>query len=339
MKHKIFFLSLFLLFTVNNLFSQDPIFTNSRTNSKIYNPAVYGLFHNLAFSTNYRNLYAGIGSDFSDLNGNFEFRIQDKTEKSLAMGCGINLTRFYEGMGVVTTNLANINYNFIYLIDRHQNFFSLGFKAGIINKNLNQTNFIFSDQLDPVLGNVLPTAYVFNGKDNLTTHDFGAGFSFYYEDFLKFTNYNNIEFSINHISFPVTSFENTNMTRLSPLLIFSYNAGFINDKRQILTVIKPNLFFAYQKKTTNLIIGSDISFNMLTVGTGLRIINANINKNQSFIIFKAGFLSNNFDILYNYELSFLNSLNAIAIHEVSLNFYIENFNDMNINKILPKNKK
>jgi len=336
MKHKTFFLSIILLFTINNIFSQDPIFSNSRINSKIYNPAVYGLFRNWAVSTNYRNLFEGIGSEFSDANLNFEFRFNEKQQKFGAMGGGLNATKFYEGMGAITTNLINLNYNFIYIIDKSKNFFSLGIKAGIINKTLNQSNFIFSDQLDPVLGNVLPTSYTFNGIDNVTKLDFGAGLCFYYENLSKYEDYYNIEFAVNHISFPVTSFENTNMTQLTPLIVFAYNSGYIFDNSRTLKILKPNFFLAIQKKTTNIIVSTDYSIKNISIGAGIRNINFNFSKNQAFLILRAGIISNKFDILYNYEHAVLNSFKAFGIHEISLNIYLERNNNMNINKVTRK---
>jgi len=334
-KHIIYLLLILTLLNIK-LNAQDPIFVSNRACSKVYNPAVYGLLENFGVSFNYRHLYPILNTRFSEYSFNTDLRLNEKsnsTNDGLIIGTGINASRYFESSGALQTNQANINLSVTHIINRHRNFFSFGLRGGIINKALDRNNLIFSDQLDPVLGNIYQSSILYDETKKITTHDIGAGFCLYLEDLLFY--YQLIELSVNHISYPNVSFDDNDVYRFPALFTFSYTSAIKIDRGQTngVYLLKPKVFYSYQKKNSNLIVGTDFAIQMFTLGANLRLRNLEIKENQTFINLSTAFNAKNFSLIYNFEFPFTNSISAMGIHEISLNFYIENNNNMNINDI------
>ena len=306
-----------VFFTIQ-LKAQDPAFSQFQTTEYIENPAFAGFNSDFRVALNYRILYPNIPAEFT----NYAFSI-DGNIPNLGIGIGVNVLRFTEGNGTLNTTLAGLSFSKIIKLKRGM-YMSLGLNGGIINRSSNVDNFVFSDQLDPVLGNIHPSSAPISNL-NILQPNFSAGIAFIYK--LKKTTHL-IGVSADHLNTPKTSLIEGLDNRYPMSFRIRYLAK-IKTKNNILrfkTYLHPSFKFITQRISHEYVVGSALSLDFLHLGLYFRSKNIPDVKNQSFLIFSTGFvLKENFSkFIYTYEFVLNSFYSSGGIHEIGMVFNINN---------------
>ncbi len=311
------YLSFILIINILSLSAQDPIFINSNSNDNIYNPASSGLYDDISAILAYRQVYPAV-NQYSNYGVNVNGLISSPN-----IGIGLSALRYYEGSGSIVTDLVSFNLSKILKINRKLDF-SIGVNAGYLSRGLNMEDKIFSSQLDPVLGVVSPANIPSVNTEDLKKINFATGIAFLYQN-KKYIH--TVGLSVNHLNMPNTAFAEGNNYYYPMFYSLSYKSIIDIDKRIANTKIIPKVLYTYQKNSSNLIIGTDISYNNFIIGSGVRLKNHQLTKNISYINFNLGLsLINSIQFVYSYETPITTFVYSGGLHEISLIYFFNKKN-------------
>ncbi|GDX47681.1 hypothetical protein LBMAG25_04990 [Bacteroidota bacterium] len=158
------------MFSSSALRAQDPTFSQFYLNPLYVNPAYAGMNEGLRVCANYRNLWGRIPSRFPTYSLSV-----DAQNLSISSGLGFNIISDTEGEGSLRTQSFGVFYSYrAILIPKHMIFHG-GIQTSIVSRRVDWSSLIFSDQIDPVLGVVKPTATPEPNQQNVFYPDFSAG--------------------------------------------------------------------------------------------------------------------------------------------------------------------
>ncbi len=150
MKQRILYAVLILsFFSSGSLFAQDPTFSQYYSNKLYYNPAFAGADPGLRANFNYRNLWTSLNSNYGTYNFNM-----DVADFNLGGGIGAVVTGNVEGDGLLKSNSYALNYSYRMTVVPRMCDVHIGIQGGYVQKSIDWSRFVFSDQLDPVYGQV-----------------------------------------------------------------------------------------------------------------------------------------------------------------------------------------
>lgn len=299
--------------------AQDPIYMNIGLAKYCYNPAIFGIDYKYNIGINLRQIYPFLPNTTYN---SFAFFSADINQYKV--GTGVSFERYYEGNGALEVNIASLNFSKYFVFDRKY-VLSFGLKTGYLNRKMNWSKFIFSDQLDPVFGNNGSTSAIPTDNENFNNFDVSSGIVF-----MKFNETNNslISFSVNHMNSPNYSHYSSEIERypLTYILIYQGNYDINNITDKVKKRILPVFLYSYQRKNTNIILGTDFIYSQFLVGLKMRTKLRELSKNQTFIISSLGFNLNNDMIrfVYNYEYPITSTIRGGGIHEVGLQIVLKN---------------
>lgn len=161
---------LFVLLLSKFVIGQDPNFSQFYNNPLYYNPALSGINSGLNINTQYRVLWPRINSDFRTFN----FTI-DVEEINVSGGLGIIASSWNEGNGFIKSTKFGGTYSYRFIVIPRQFIIQTGFEASYIEKGVDYSKLVFSDQLDPVYGNVNPSSFQTSGFEKVKYPDFSTG--------------------------------------------------------------------------------------------------------------------------------------------------------------------
>lgn len=152
------------------VYAQDPTFSQFYLNPLYVNPAYTGMNEGLRICANYRNLWGKIPSRFPSYSIS-----ADAQNLSISSGLGMNMTNDLEGEGSLRTQSFGAFYAYrAILIPKHMVFHG-GIQTSIVSRRIDWSSLVFSDQIDPVLGVVKPTATPEPNQQSVFYPDFSAG--------------------------------------------------------------------------------------------------------------------------------------------------------------------
>ncbi len=158
-----FFLILFSGF----LQAQDPTFSQFFANRIQLNPAFTGLDRGITLSATGRSQWFALDKGYQLYNASVEWQ-----EPVLNSGIGFNIYGSYDGL--LNYNTTSVGLNYAYIISWPDNNLHIGLQARWIQHRINWDRAIFSDQIDPILGNVNPTSADIS-NDRTSHFDFDIG--------------------------------------------------------------------------------------------------------------------------------------------------------------------
>lgn len=160
-------LSLFCLSWPSLVDAQDNFFSQFFANRIYLNPAFAGLDRGVAVTTSARNQWyrANKGYSFTAVSAEWQ-------EGCWNSGFGLSIQASQEGLAPLFTGGVGLTY--AYLIPYRGGNVHVGLQYGFIEKRMDWSRLTFSDQLDPIFGNVQPSGVeVLN--DRVRFHDFSFG--------------------------------------------------------------------------------------------------------------------------------------------------------------------
>jgi len=225
------FIALILLASVE-LNAQDGEGTMYFSNLLLSNPAYTGASGSSSIILSYRDYYPGYGFGLGSLYGSW-----DSYFEPLHGGAGVYI--FENRLGDILNDLRAGGTYAYHLRAGRDIYINAGFMATMIHRSVNTGGIILPDQIDPLLGPVLPSGEII-GDMSRTLFDTGIGFLFIYRNY-------NAGFSVNHIATPdltgsgsrasmlarrysvhgAASFELKNRIKLDPLLAASFQSGVV----------------------------------------------------------------------------------------------------------------
>ncbi len=140
-----------ILSVVSGAYGQDPSFSQFYANRIYLNPAFTGIEPGVAVTGVTRMQWLRVDKGFQTYGLTAEMQLP-----VARVGLGLHLLRNTEGLGNLTTHRAGVT--FAYTIPGRNNNFHFGLEGRMVQKNLDWEELVFSDQLDPVYGDIYPSA-------------------------------------------------------------------------------------------------------------------------------------------------------------------------------------
>jgi len=296
-----------MAFSFTVLKSQDPQFSQFYNSSIYYNPATAGITRDLRFLSTYRNLWSKIPGDLSTYYLSADYQWSEKN-----IGIGFLVLNDNGGYHRIRTNRIELVYSYR-MIQEKNKILQVGMSVFSLNfRNLQNNDFIFTDQLDPIGGVVRQSTFVNDGLEQVIYPDWNAGLVYrqnYFWESYKMTP--TIAVSVCHILRPNISFVN-NIVRLPVKFVVNGNllTQFIlnNDKapaRDKIVLANPGFIYEYQKPFQTFSIGSGFDMEPFRIGLWFRnrsLFSDDVYKFNSIVI-NAGFVlpfSSEHDLIIDY---------------------------------------
>ncbi len=165
------FIGIYCVSSLKSL-GQDTNFSQFYNNPTYYNPAMNAIGNGFTIRTNGRSLWSPIPGRFNTFTASIEMEAINKTSFG-ALGFSD-----VAGQALLRTNGGYLYYTYR-PIETKNFILQAGLSGGFINKTLDISKLVFSDQLDEVYGNVKTSAY--NIPNNSTLYpDFSNGIALRY---------------------------------------------------------------------------------------------------------------------------------------------------------------
>ncbi len=331
--------SLLLLALICSLFNtqaQDINFSQYFNNPTYFNPAFVGLSKGLKIRLNARKQWTGLSGEYHTFA--FSADIADRNIPG-AGGIGIIATSNSEGIGMIKTT----TFGFIPAVRIQINRLSLlqfGAMISVVSRQIDWNNMVFSDQLDPRLGNIGPSNFPKPSDQRpIVFPDFSAGGIYQ----IKFNHMvGTLGLAVHHLTEPNQSF----LQDVAPLprkwvghldfiIDFPSNYGYYRRARDI--KINPGILYQYQAKMSLLTFGMNVYVANVYFGVWFR---NEIFRNTSFtnLVWLAGMNipfnnESRMKIMYSFDMgTSLNTNFTGPSHELSLIFELDNARLINPNK-------
>ncbi|RME64507.1 MAG: type IX secretion system membrane protein PorP/SprF [Caldilineae bacterium] len=159
------------------VWGQDPAFSQFYANRIYLNPAFTGMDPGLTFVGSSRLQWVKVDNGFQTHAATVELQ-----EPFIRSGFGLSVFSNREGLAALRT--IGLGFSYAYIVPFRRSNLHFGLQASVWQKSLDWSKLVFSDQLDPVLGVVYPTAAV-PGLERVTASDFHAGALFRTEGTLR----------------------------------------------------------------------------------------------------------------------------------------------------------
>jgi len=335
-KNFISFMLIFICF--DTTFGQDPSFAQFYQYRTYLNPAATGSERGLNVAMVYKNQWNYVPGGFNTYG-----MAMDVQSARISSGIGITAYRSVEAK-TLQTNYFSASYAYIARISTNVNL-HIGLNAAFVNKSLDRSRLIFTDELDPEVG-VVPGGSSTNivlRKINMFDLDAGLLLRFRY-DINKHPVHNSLGFAVHHLTRPDESFQNIS-TKIPMRFTITYGAIFPVSrgkyKRNIDFYVSPVFKFDFQEKLRVYNAGMFATFKPIYAGVMYQFNKYNNNSTQG-LIFVGGvdwdLGQDNFMTLnvgYSYQLDFTGvTSKSRGQHEVTMRM---NFNNVAI--MQPKKKK
>ncbi|MDO8368857.1 MAG: PorP/SprF family type IX secretion system membrane protein [Saprospiraceae bacterium] len=147
--------------------AQDPVLSQFFANRSYLNPAFTGLEDGLQLSATARNQWFAADRGYSFVTTTAEWQ-----EPLWNSGFGVAISHAQEGLAPLESSSAGLLYS--YVIPGARSNWHFGLKYSLNQKRLDWSKLTFSDQLDPVFGNIYASA-VAPGRESILFHDFAFG--------------------------------------------------------------------------------------------------------------------------------------------------------------------
>jgi type IX secretion system PorP/SprF family membrane protein len=335
---RILLIYLFITVFYTNVQAQDPTFAQFYQFRTFLNPAATGSERGLNVAMIYKNQWNYVPGGFNTYGIS-----ADVQSARLSSGIGVTAFRNVEAK-TLQTNYVSGSYAYIAKISKSVNL-HIGVNAAFVNKSIDRSRLIFTDQLDPEVGIVPggPSANIVLRKVNYFDLDAGLLLRFRYK-IHDHAVHNSFGFAVHHLTRPDESFENIN-TRIPMRFTVHYGAMFPVSrgkyKRNVDFYVSPVFKFDYMDKLMVYNAGMFATFKPAYAGVMYQLNKYSNNSTNGLIIVggidwdlgQDNFMTLN--VGYSYQLDFTGvTSKSRGQHEITVRM---NFNNIAIDG--PKKKK
>ncbi|MFA6950848.1 MAG: PorP/SprF family type IX secretion system membrane protein, partial [Lentimicrobiaceae bacterium] len=136
-------------------FSQDPMFSQFYNVPTYYNPATVGLSPGLKARLSVRDQWTQLPGELRDYSFSLDFAERDIPGSG---GLGLIVMNDNAGTGYFQTSMVGLSTSV--RINVQENMVSqVGIMTSFVQKSINWDNLVFTDQLDPIYGNIYETNF------------------------------------------------------------------------------------------------------------------------------------------------------------------------------------
>ena len=312
-----FYLYIFSLFFIGNVYSQDPQFTQFYANSLHLNPALAGKDLSPRFHSGYRNQWPEIKNAYVTYNLEYDDFI-DKIHG----GLGFQFLHDKTANGVLNTSMLSVCYAYQLKMSKGWSA-SFSLKGAFQQKSFNTSLAQFGDQIDAIRGFVYSTNQSINNPTS-SYFDAGAGT-------VLFSPKSFVGFAVHHLTRPQESFiVNGSQNNKIPIRYTLHGGRQIKVLKNGLfhkaLFISPNFLFDLQSNFKQFNFGSYFVDGVLGFGIWYRHTNFLNPANDEFrlqdaIVLMAGVETTKMRIGYSYDINLSNLIGSSAgSHELSITF-------------------
>ncbi len=159
--------TILLIFCISLCKAQDPSFSQFYASRIYLNPAFTGIENGISFSGVSRMQWLNVDQGFQTYIASVEIQ-----EPFLRSGFGLSLYHDTQGLMQLNTDQIALSYAYHIPLDKHN--IHIGLQGRWVQKSVDWDKIIFSDQIDPVFGDINPsTAVPLLDKISFTDFDFG----------------------------------------------------------------------------------------------------------------------------------------------------------------------
>lgn len=291
---------LFMLGINENLFAQDPEFTQFYANPLYLNPALAGTARCPRVNLNYRNQWPGISGTYVTYSASYDQHVD-----VIAGGLGLLITNDNAGQGTLRTTNVSGMYSYLLNVSRE---FSLKFgaQATYFQKSIDWSKLTFGDMIDARRGFVYNTNET-PGLNSKSGVDFSVGM-------LGFSKRYYFGFAAHHLTQPDEGL--LGPSKLPMKMTGHAGATFPVGDKGSQTFISPNVLFQKQQDFQQLNLGLYVTKGSIVAGLWYR--------NQDSFIAVIGFQQHFFKVGYSYDVTISKLTNATAgSHELSFSLQFE----------------
>ncbi len=321
------------------LMAQDPLYSQFYNVPGYYNPAQVGLSPGLRARFSIRDQWPQLPGELRNYNFSLDF-----AERNIPGSGGLGLLVMTDNAGTGYLKNSTIGLSTAVRIPLQENMVTqVGIMTSFVQKTINWDNLVFTDQLDPIYGNIYETNFQAPENGNIFYPDFAAGGVF------RFTESNStfsgimgtFGLAVHHLFRPNESF----LSLTAPLprklsitgdLVLEMDGNssgpyFKRNDRTNTFKFNPGFIYESQADFKTYSIGLNILKSAIYTGVWFRNRTTELTKSND-LIFLLGLnapLSNETRIKINYSYDFV--LTEIrpgtgCSHEISIVFELDNFN-------------
>ena len=316
--------------------AQDVNFSQYFNNPTYFNPAYVGLSTGLKVRLNVRKQWTALAGEYHAFS--FSADIADRNIPG-AGGIGFIATSNSEGIGMIKTTTVG----FIPSVRIQVNRFSIiqfGALISVMSRRIDWNNMVFSDQLDPRLGNIGLSSFTNPGNSPVVFPDFSIGSIYQLKGNRVVATFG---VAVHHITQPNQSF----LQDVSPLprkwvahmdfiIDFQRNRGYYNRARNI--KIDPGILYQSQSDMSLFALGINAYISNIYFGIWYR---NDVFRKTSFtnLVWLAGLNipfnnDSRMKIMYSFDMNTSRNTNFTGpSHEISMIFELDNARLINPNKI------
>ncbi len=333
---------LFLMLTLTPVFvvGQDPTFSQFYNNPVYYNPAFAGSNPGMRARLNYRNQWHNLPTNYN----NYTMTI-DAAEPNIpgAGGLGLIIHSDFDGFGNIRTTAASLITSV--KLEFSEDFITMfGIGTSFVQRSIDWSGLVFSDQLDPRFGKVKPSSSFPEPEFYKTYYpDFSTGMLFRYCESSEFFRQivATISISAQHVFKPDISFTGLQarlplrMIVMGDLLLDNETPsrtrrwGTTRNKRSDFK-INPGFLYEKQGEMSNFAIGLNAYKNYIYSGLWVRSQSFTFSRVNDLVLMvglNMPFADNSgIKIRYSYDYVLSDLRRTVgATHEVSLIYELANF--------------
>ncbi len=168
---KIYIFFICAIFLAHNAQAQDPLFSQFYNVPGYYNPAVVGLSPGLRARLAVRDQWSKLPGELRNYNFSLDF-----AERNIPGSGGIGLVVMNDNAGLGYMKTSMVGLSTAVRINLQENMVTqVGITTSFVQKSINWDNLVFSDQLDPIYGNIYETSFLAPNTGNIFYPDFTAG--------------------------------------------------------------------------------------------------------------------------------------------------------------------
>jgi len=196
--YKYYFLIILLGGAIQILKAQDPVYSHFWVDKLYLNPALAGSDKGLSATMMMRYQWPKITSDFAVYGVSIS-----SFEPNLSGGIGFTAMQHVEGEGIQKTSEFSFTYSYKILDPKKRRWeLDLGIRVGYLQRNIDFSKLIFSDQLDPVNGLIYTSQAELPPGDFTGAFNANTGLDLRFFTSKKQRSFINIGFSANNITRP-----------------------------------------------------------------------------------------------------------------------------------------
>jgi type IX secretion system PorP/SprF family membrane protein len=317
--YSIIFASLITLLPFSTIQSQEAYYSQYYNSPTYYNPAMTGLNQGLNIRITYRDQWPQYSDDLKTYN--FSMDVAERFMPG-AGGLGIIFNTNKEGKGFIRRNMIGLMGSARIKINRYW-VSQVGFMASYVQKQIDDSDFIWSDQLDDKHGLLYPQSS-FSGfpEDNISYPDLSLGGVLNYEKRYLIAN---VGFAMHHVTRPNESFSNLEI-RLDRKYVIHTDfviSQISNPKKGF--KFNPGLMYEYMSGFHTFTLGSNVSKSVLYAGIWYRNKQSQIYNYQALILLTGINIPmvnkySRMKLMYSYDVSVNGMTGTGGAHEITLRF-------------------